>query len=114
MQLWADNLVMLQVAHNRRPDLFEPGAINESFEVALWGQGRALVMRDGVLYKGYWRRRNHNRGSAISLIYGDETPIMLKPGRTWVTIMRSLDTVELSAARANVSATATAIARAQS
>ena len=99
MQLWADNLVMLQVAHNRRPDLFEPGAINESFEVALWGQGRALVMREGQLYKGYWRRRDHNRGSAISLIYGDETPIMLKPGRTWVTIMRSLESVELSATR---------------
>ncbi|MDE2853838.1 MAG: DUF3048 domain-containing protein [Chloroflexota bacterium] len=105
MQLWADNLVMLQVAHNRRPDLFEPGAINESFEVALWGQGRALVMREGQLYKGYWRRRDHNRGAAISLIYGDEAPIMLKPGRTWVTVMRSLDSVEPSETRQDTSAT---------
>ena len=113
-QLWADNLVMLQVIHNRRPDLFERGAINESYEVALWGQGRALVLREGKLYQGYWRRRNQNRGTALSLIYGDETPIMLKPGRTWVTVLRSLQDVEVSTAQANMRATATAIARAQS
>ena len=109
-QLWADNLVMLQVIHNRRPDLFEAGAINESYEVALWGQGRAYVMRDGKLYEGYWRRLSRSRGVALSLVYGDESPIMLKPGRTWVTIMRSLDDVVLSDSRANMKATATAIA----
>ena len=113
-QLWADNLVMLQVFHNRRPDLFTPGAINESFEVALWGQGRAYVMREGKLYEGYWRRRSQNRGAALSLVYADESPIQLKPGRTWVTVMRSLDHVVVSTVQANMRATATAIARAQS
>ncbi len=113
-QLWADNLVMLQVIHNRRPDLFTPGAIDESLEVALWGQGRAYVMREGKLYAGYWRRLSPNRGEALSLIYGDETAIMLKPGRTWVTILRSLDDVVLSNAMANMAATATAVANAES
>ena len=113
-QLWADNLVMLQVIHNRRPDLFTPGSIDESLEVALWGQGRAYVMRDGKLYKGYWRRLSPNRGEALSLIYGDESAIMLKPGRTWVTILRRLDDVVLSDARANMPATATAVAKAES
>lgn len=112
-QLWADNLVMLQVLHNRRPDLFERGAINESFEVALWGQGHALVMREGNLYQGYWRRLSQNRGMALSLIYGDETPIMLKPGRTWITVLRSLDDVIVSNVQANMRATATAIAQAE-
>lgn len=112
-QLWADNLAMLQVIHNRRPDLFTPGAIDESFEVALWGQGRAYVMREGKLYKGYWRRLSPNRGEALSLIYGDETAIMLKPGRTWVTILRKLDDVVLSDVMANMSATATAVANAE-
>ncbi len=112
-QLWADNLVMLQVSHNRRPDLFEPGAINESYEVALWGGGRAYVMREGRLYEGYWQRLSQNRGVALSLVYGDGTPIMLKPGRTWVTVMRSLDDVVVSNNRANMRATATAIARAE-
>ena len=113
MQLWADNLVLLQVIHNRRPDLFTPGAIDESYEVALWGQGRAFVLRDGKLYQGYWRRLSQNRGEALSLIYGDETPIMLKPGRTWVTIMRTLDDVALSGVQANMKATATTIAKAE-
>lgn len=113
-QLWADNLVFLQVAHNRRPDLFERGAINESFEVALWGQGPALVMREGNVYQGYWRRRNHSRGMALTLIYGDERPIVLKPGRTWATIMRSIKNVELSPLRANMKATASASARRES
>ena len=113
-QLWADNLVIIQVAHNRRPDLFEQGAINESYEVALWGQGHALVMREGTLYQGYWRRLNHNRGGALSLIYGDETPIMLKPGRSWVTVLRSLDDVVVTDIRANMRATATAIASSES
>ena len=101
-QLWADNLVFLQVAHNRRPDLFERGAINESFEVALWGQGPAYVLRDGALYRGYWRRRDQNRGTALSLIDGGQKPIMLKPGRTWVTVLRSLENVETSAVQADV------------
>ncbi len=99
-QLWADNLIMLGVTHNRRLDLFEAGALNESYEVALWGQGQALVLRDGKLYRGSWHRHSHNRGAALSLAYSDGRPIMLKPGRSWVTVMRSLDGVVLSNAPA--------------
>lgn len=90
-QLWADNLIFLQVAHYPRPDLFTPGSLDESYEVALRNQGRAYVLRDGNFYRGYWRRFSANRGEALSLVYGNEDPIMLKPGRSWVTVMRSLD-----------------------
>ena len=92
-QLWADNLIFLQVAHYPRPDLFTPGSLDESYEVALRNQGRAYVMRDGKFYRGYWRRFHASRGEALSLVYGNEEPIMLKPGRSWVTVMRSLDPV---------------------
>ncbi len=95
-QLWADNLIMLQAAHNRRPDLFEAGALNESYEVALWGQGRALVLRDGEAHSGHWRRQSRNRGEALSLIYAENAPILLKPGRTWVTVLRNLENAVLS------------------
>jgi len=113
IQLWTDNLILLQATHNQRPDLFEPGAINESFEVALWGQGRALIMRGGKFYKGFWRRLSHNRGGALTLIDGDGRHIKLKPGRSWVTVMRSLADVVVSDAQANMNATATAIARSE-
>ena len=112
-QLWTDNLILLQVPHNKRPDLFEPGAINESLEVALWGQGVAQVMRGGKLYNGYWSRLSQNRGGALALINGDGTHIKLKPGRTWLTVMRSLSGVVASDTRANMRATATAVARAE-
>ena len=104
-QLWADNLVILQVTHNRRPDLFTPGSIDESYEVALWGQGAAYVMREGRLYHGLWWRRSQSRGEALRLIFPDGDPILLKPGRSWVTIVRSLDSAQISAELAEIQET---------
>ena len=95
-QLWADNLIFIQVVHNRRPDLFTPGAIDESYELALWGRGPAYVLRDGIRHDGFWWRRNQNRGEALSLIFPDGEPILLKPGRSWITIVRSLDWAQIS------------------
>ena len=96
-QLWADNLIVIQAAHNRRPDLFAHGSIDESYEVALWGRGPAYVLREGKLYHGFWWRQNQNRGEALRLIYPDGGPIRLKPGRSWVTIVRDLDSAQISA-----------------
>ncbi len=95
-QLWADNLIFIQAAHNPRPDLFSAGAVDESFEVALWGQGPAFVLREGQLYDGYWQRSSKNRGEALSLIHFNGQNIMLKPGRSWITVMRNLETVQFS------------------
>lgn len=89
-QLWTDNLVILEVPHNRRPDIFPPGANYESLEIALWDQGRAYVMRGGNAYVGFWRRLNRKPQQALQLIYGDSQSIMLKPGRTWVAVTRAL------------------------
>jgi hypothetical protein len=55
-QLWADNVIVIEVPHNERPDLFPEGANYQSHEIALWDQGRAYLMRDGVFYEGYWQR----------------------------------------------------------
>lgn len=95
-QLLADNLVIIQVMHNRRPDLFPPGAADESYELALWGRGPAYVLRDGKLYEGFWWRRNLNRGEALRLIFPDGEPILLKPGRTWITVTRTLEWAQIS------------------
>lgn len=108
-QLWADNIVVLEVQHNERPDLFEPESKTASLEIALWEQGRAYVFRDGVYYEGYWRRRSRDPGDAIQLIYGDNTPIMMKPGRTWVAIVRGFGDVFFQETTMDMNATATAI-----
>ena len=89
-QLWTDNLVILEVPHRRRTDLFPPGADYESLEIALWGQGPAYVIRDGNVYAGFWRRLSRNRRQALQLIYVNNQSIMLKPGRTWVAVTRFL------------------------
>lgn len=106
-QLWADNLVLLQVTHSRRPDLFTLGSIDESYAVALWGQGPAYVLREGKFYQGLWWRRNQNRGEALRLNFPDGDPILLKPGRTWVTVMRSLSSAQISAELVEMSGAAT-------
>lgn len=121
-QVWVDNVIVLEAPHNQRPDLFPPGANYESLEIALWEQERlsefldqefpfrAYLIRDGVSYQGFWLRRNSDDGSALQLIYGDGTPIMMKPGRTWVSIVRWLGDVQLSTDQPDMAATATTIA----
>jgi hypothetical protein len=108
-QLWADNLIIIEVPHNDRPDLFEPESRTASLEIALWDQGRAYVFRDGVFYQGYWRRQDREQGSALQLIYGNNQPIMLKPGRSWVSIVRGFGDVLVSENRMDMEATGTAI-----
>jgi hypothetical protein len=109
-QLWTDNIVVVEVPHVERPDLFPEGATYVSQEIQLWDQGRAYVLRDGQFFLGYWRRQNREPGSALQVIYGDNTPIMLKPGRTWVEVVRGFGDVTISGDYADMSATATAIA----
>lgn len=96
-QLWADNLVMLEAPHRSRPDLFTPGAANESLEVALWDSGRAYVFRDGVMYVGFWKRLGSRPGEALQLMFGNSEAIPLRPGRTWLSITRALGTVIVNA-----------------
>lgn len=108
-QLWADNLIIIEVPHNNRPDLFPEGATYTSLEIALWDQGRAYLVRDGVFYQGWWRRRDREPGSALQIIYGNNTPIMMKPGRTWVSVVRYLGDALITDQQADMAATATAI-----
>ncbi|MFQ3565866.1 MAG: DUF3048 domain-containing protein [Aggregatilineales bacterium] len=132
-QLWADNLIIIEVPHEERPDLFEEESRSASQQINLWDQGRAYLMRDGVYYQGFWRRPCDRRwgdnpptptpegytvtspcgsepGTALQVIYGNGTPMMMKPGRTWVMVVRWLGDVALTEARADMPATATVLA----
>lgn len=100
-QLWADNLVIIQVPHNERPDLFEQESKSASLDIALWNQNdifqTAYIFRDGKQYSGLWSRPNTNMGTALQLTLRDGEPIRLKPGRTWVMIVRTVDQVTIDA-----------------
>ncbi|MBL8162695.1 MAG: DUF3048 C-terminal domain-containing protein [Anaerolineae bacterium] len=109
-QLWADNLIIIEVPHDDNPAIFPEGASYRSIEIQLWDQGRAYVLRDGQAYQGYWRRQDREPGSALQVLYGNNVPIMLKPGRTWVSIVRGFGDVQITELRADMIATATALA----
>lgn len=106
-QVWADNLIVLVVPHVRRPDLFPPGVNYESIGVELWDQGQAYVFREGFWYQGFWQRKDFEPGSALQLTFGDNTPITLKPGRSWVAVVRGLGDVSVKEDLVDVDATAT-------
>jgi hypothetical protein len=115
-QLWVDNLVVIEVPHEERPDLFPEGASYASMDIVLRsteegqpGQGRAYVMRDGVWFQGFWRRQNNNPGSALQLIYGNNAPITLRPGRSWVSVVRFVGDAVIAETLDDTSATATAV-----
>lgn len=132
-QLWADNLIIIQVPHTERPDLFPEGANYESLEIQLWDQGPAMLVRDGRAYSGFWRRLCDAEatptptyepaaapaeprtcfskpGTALQIIYGNNLPMMMKPGRTWVSIVRGFGDVVVSEEQRDMVATGTAIA----
>ena len=98
-QLWVDNLVIIQVPHNERPDLFEQESRSASLDIALWNQEdifqTAYVFRDGNQYDGLWNRPNTNMGTALQLTWRNGEPIRLKPGRTWVMIVRTVEQVTI-------------------
>lgn len=109
-QLWANNLIIIEVPHEERPDLFPPGSTYWSLDIQLVDQGFAYLVRDGRAYQGYWRRRSEDLGDALQIIYGDNTPIMMRPGRTWVMVVRGLGQATISETRVDMDAIGTAIA----
>jgi hypothetical protein len=90
-QLTADNVIVVQAYHVDRPDIYESESGAKTVEIQLWGSDKAWVFRDGQWFQGIWMRRNRERG-ALGLYYPDATtPIMLKPGRSWVEVVRCCD-----------------------
>lgn len=129
-QLWADNVIVIEVEHVERPDLFEPESRSASQQINLWGTGRAMLFRDGQMFQGYWERAcdfrppqgatetpepppeapardcYSNPGTALRIFYGNNTPMLMKPGRTWVMVSRWLNYVTVSAESPDLMATA--------
>jgi hypothetical protein len=109
-QLWTDNVVIVEAPHVERTDLFEPESRSASQEIQLWDEGRAYLFRDGVYYEGYWRRKDREPGSALQLIFPSGASMFMKPGRSYVQIVRWLGDVVPSETQADMVGTSTQIA----
>ena len=79
LRLTAANVVVL-FAHHLYSDIRESTNFY-SLEIQFWGQGRALIFRDGQIFEGQWLRPQ--RAGLFQLADASGAPISLKPGRTW-------------------------------
>lgn len=123
-QITAENVVILEVWHVDRPDVYESEIGGIALEHQLWGYARAWVFRDGEWQEGWWYRNREYGSLQLRFDYRDrENPMHLRPGRTWFEIVRKTDPyatsgpmfgVTVSDDYENVEATATAVVGATS
>ncbi len=88
-QLAAANVVVLYANHTLT-DIVESewqGSVSYSIEIQLWGEGRAVVFRDGLRYDGTWERP---RAEEMFLLRTDDGAILcLRPGVTFFQLVPS-------------------------
>ncbi|MBN1246258.1 MAG: DUF3048 domain-containing protein [Anaerolineae bacterium] len=92
-QIRAANVVLVYANHVNA-DFWEQmiGAQSSwllSVEIQLWGQGSALILRDGKMLQGYWQREA--RDEMLTFVNDGGAPLPLKPGNTWFQVV-TLDT----------------------
>jgi len=89
-QITAANVIIV-FANHVYTDILEDtwGGGHMSIEIQVWGQGTALIFRDGLMYSGLWRREARN--DMLTFYYGDGSPLPLKPGNSWIQLV-PLDT----------------------
>ncbi len=108
-QLTADNVIVIQANHKNRPDIYENETGSPAVEVQLWGQEKAWLFRDGKWYQGIWIRHNREHGALVLMTEDGKSPLLLKPGNSWIEVVRCCDMngVDVSDKLAEVDKTAT-------
>ncbi|HBY98025.1 MAG TPA: hypothetical protein DEP84_29460 [Chloroflexi bacterium] len=90
-QLAADNVLVLFARETVTP-IVEDKLGNRSLHYDLGGEGRGLLFRDGQFWEAPWRREGEN--VLVRIVGTNGEPIPLKPGQSWVQIVR--DTMEVA------------------
>ena len=86
-QIAARNVVAIYANH-LDTDIVEDSTgprIYYSIEIQIWGEGRAIVFRDGQAFEGGWVRPQ--RSDLIRFVDDVGNPIPLKPGNTWIQVV---------------------------
>lgn len=92
-RLTARNVVVL-FAHHTYTDIRESPNFY-SLEIQFWGQGPALIFRDGLAYRATWVREA--REGLFQLVDAAGASVPLKPGRTWFEFVALDSLVEFEA-----------------
>jgi len=92
--LMADNVIVLYAGHYLT-DIVESqwrDTVHWSAQITVWPRGEMILWRDGQRYTGHWLRAN--RAEPLSFYDQNGQPLPLRPGQTWVQIVRLPDQME--------------------
>lgn len=89
-QVRARNIIVPFVNHVDDPTICEQISAQGtcqllSVEIQLWGEGQAVVFRDGQRFEGTWKRSGRN--DMLTVYDADGNQIPLQIGNTWVQLM---------------------------
>lgn len=88
-QISAENVVVLYAEHELT-NIVEDSLGTKGVDVKLYGFGDFRIFRDGLVYEGTWRA---NDQSPPRWLGPGEQIVPLKPGQSWVQVVRTSDTV---------------------
>ncbi|MDE0428251.1 MAG: DUF3048 domain-containing protein [Caldilineaceae bacterium] len=88
-QISADNVIILFAEHELT-NIVEDSLGTRSVKIHLYGFGDVRVFRDAMVYEGTWRA---NDQSPPRWFGPGEQPITLRPGRTWIQVVRTNDRI---------------------
>jgi len=83
-QITVRNIVVLYANHVET-DIIEDELGAHSIEIQLWGEGPAVILRDGQAYEVRWIRPQ--RLDILRYMDSEGRPFPLKPGNTWVQLV---------------------------
>lgn len=83
-QLGLENVIVQFVPH-QATDIVEDSLGSTSIRLNLFGNGRAIVFRDGVAFDGTWR--SESRGDTPRFYDSAGAEVPLKPGRSWISVV---------------------------
>ncbi|HLU09364.1 MAG TPA: DUF3048 domain-containing protein [Oceanobacillus sp.] len=86
-QISAANVLIVEANHIEQPIVYDGywGAANFAFTVELSGTGRAVLLRDGQMFEGQWRRENISDPLTYYDMEGNTLPFKL--GNTFVQLV---------------------------
>jgi hypothetical protein len=91
-QIAPSNVVMLYANHvnsDIAADTHDPNNIWYSIIIQLWGEGTGKLMRDGQVYDIRWVRQDPQQaGDRLLFLDGSGNKIPLRPGPTWIQLVR--------------------------
>lgn len=91
-QIAPSNVVVLYANHANSDiaaDTHDPNNIYYSVIIQIWGEGAGKLMRDGKVYDIKWVREDaQGAGDRLILLDGSGHKIPLRPGATWIQLVR--------------------------